>query len=295
MCLECDELRVTRRSFLGSAGAAATAVIAVTGASAAQSEGGDSDPDLEDRELTLTSGGAAVPCYLTQPRSAGPHPAVVVAHGNPGLPLDIRFTARLLARSGIAALVFDPGAHAPPMPEDEAGKAALSDYVYSHEFVSQQLDDAQTAIDHLKTLPFVRDQKIGMVGFCGGGRLALLLAAGSPDVKAVVALHAAVRYQRRNSSDPVPDVIDEVSKIRVPVQGHYGVRDTVARVEDARDFERALREQGGTAEMFYYPDAGHSFCDFKRPPGSDPGFDYDPDACWLAHERMVTFLRQRLL
>ena len=41
-------------------------------------------------------------------------------------------------------------------------------------------------------------------------------------------------------------------------------------------------------------EAGHSFCNFMRPPGSDPGFDYVPDAAWLAHERMVEFLERRL-
>ena len=293
MCFECDRVRVTRRALIGTAGVA-TGALALA-ASGPVSPRVAEDPEIGTEELSFTCGGTEVCCYLAHPKSTAACPAVVISHGNPGLPPDILFTARRLARAGIAALVVDPGAHSPPMPEDQAGKDALTQFFFSREFVELQLEDLESGLELLKKRPSVNRERLGLVGFCGGGRLALLFAARSKEPRAIVALHAAVRYhQRRNASDPVPDVMDVAGEIRAPVQGHYGMHDSVALPDDARQFEEALHAREVPVEMFFYPDAGHSFCNFMRPPGSDPGFDYDPDAAWFAHERMLAFLRKRL-
>jgi hypothetical protein len=53
-----------------------------------------------------------------------------------------------------------------------------------------------------------------------------------------------------------------------------------------------MREQKTPVEMYYYEKAGHSFCNFNRPQGSDPGYDYVPEAANLAQSRMVEFLKR---
>jgi dienelactone hydrolase len=68
--------------------------------------------------------------------------------------------------------------------------------------------------------------------------------------------------------------------------------DEVALAADAKLFEKAMREQKTPVEMYYYEKAGHSFCNFNRPQGSDPGYDYVPEAANLAHSRMVEFLKR---
>ena len=134
-----------------------------------------------------------------------------------------------------------------------------------------------------------------MVGFCGGGRLAYLFSTQSRDAKAVVSLYGPVVYHINNpKADPVPDVLAMVNQIKVPVQGHYGLLDKVALAEDAKLFEKKMRAQKTPVEMYYYERAGHSFCNFTRPQGSDPGFDYNPEAAALAHSRMVQFLKHHL-
>ncbi len=135
-----------------------------------------------------------------------------------------------------------------------------------------------------------------MVGFCGGGKQALLFATRSKDVKAVVAFYASARYRQfRHKTDPAPEPIDVAKEIRVPVQGHYGLLDRVALTEDAKEFEAALRAQGTPVEMHYYEHAGHSFYNFTRPPGSDPGFDFCPADAELARRRMMEFLKKHLM
>lgn len=134
-----------------------------------------------------------------------------------------------------------------------------------------------------------------MVGFCGGGRLTLIFPTKSKAVKAVVSLYGPVDYRaRRDKTDPAPNVLDVVKEIKVPVHGYYGLLDEVAFPADAKLFEKAMRAQKTLTEMYYYEKAGHSFCNFNRPAGSDPGYDYVPDAANLAHKRMAAFLKRHL-
>jgi carboxymethylenebutenolidase len=158
------------------------------------------------------------------------------------------------------------------------------------------MQDVQAGIDYLKTQSFVkRNNRVGVAGFCGGGRLGLLFSTRSKDVKAVVSFYGAVDYRaRKHKTDPAPNVLDVVKQIDVPVQGHYGMLDEVAPAADAKLFEKAMREQKTTVEMHYYEKAGHSFCNFTRPQGSDPGYDYAPEAAALAHTRMIQFLKRHL-
>ncbi len=298
MCVECDDNRITRRSFLAGA-TAAVAGIALGSEVAGQESTSQkilADPNIIHGEVDFKSGTDTVKGFLARPKKAGHYPAVIIAHGNPGVPSDIQYTAADLAKSGFVGLVYDWGSSA-PIPKEEKALAEWRDYIYKYEFVKRQMRDVQAGIDYLKEQSFVKHKKkVGMVGLCGGGRLALLFPTQSKNVKAVVSLYGAVDYRtsRIHKTDPVPNVLDIVKQINVPVQGHYGMLDEVAAAADAKLFEKAMREQKKPVEMYYYEKAGHSFCNFNRPQGSDPGYDYVPDAANLAHIRMVQFLKRYL-
>ena len=296
MCVDCDDKRIARRSFLyGATTALAGAMLS------SNALGQDSPRKLIDNtailkeDVSYKNGSANIQAYLARPSKIGRYPAVVIAHGNPGVPDDIKYTAEYLAQSGFVGLVYDWASSA-PAPTDKQELAKWQDYIYTNEFVQRQIEDVKSGIVYLKEQPFVKRRKqVAMVGFCAGGRLALLLAAQSKAVEAVVSFYGPVDYRgRKHKTDPAPDVLEVVNKIRVPVQGHYGLRDEVALAVDAKSFEKYMREQKTPAEMYYYQNAGHSFCNFLRPAGSDPGYDYVPDAANLAHIRMVQFLKRYL-
>lgn len=298
MCVECgDDKRTTRRTFLSGATAALAGVVLISEAAGQQSPFQKvlDDPAIIKATVNYKSGTANVEGYLARPEKAGRYRAVVIAHGNPGVPEDIKYTAAYLAQAGFVSLVYDWGSSA-PMPKDEKALAEWRDYIFSYEFVKRQVQDVQAGIDYLEGQPFVkRNKRVGMVGFCGGGRLALLFPTRSKDVKAVVSFYGAVDYRaRKHKTDPAPNVLDVVKQIDVPVQGHYGMLDEVATAADAKLFEKAMREQKTPVEMYYYEKAGHSFCNFTRPQGSDPGYDYVPEAATVAHTRMVQFLKRHL-
>lgn len=296
MCVECDDdNRITRRSFLASATALVASVAFSREAAAQHQQKILTDPNIIQSEVSYKSGSDTIKGFLARPKKAGRYRAVFIAHGNTGVPSDIQYTAAYLAQAGFVALVYDWGSSA-PMPTEEKALDEWRDYIFKYEFVKRQMRDAQAGIDYLKEQSFVKRKKqAGMVGFCGGGRLALLFATQTKDVKALVSFYGAVDYRaRKHKTDPAPNVIDVVKQIHVSVQGHYGMLDEVAPVADAKMFEKAMREQKTPVEMHYYEKAGHSFCNFNRPQGSDPGYDYVPEAATLAHTRMVKFLERHL-
>jgi len=128
-----------------------------------------------------------------------------------------------------------------------------------------------------------------MIGFCGGGYQALLLATRSKDVRAVVAFYAPpeMSQQFQIPRDPRPNLLNKVKEIRVPVQGHYGVADPIASLEVVRKFEQALKDQGTPTTIYTYEGAIHAFYDFTRR-------YYPAEAAARAKERMLVFLKAQI-
>jgi carboxymethylenebutenolidase len=116
---------------------------------------------------------------------------------------------------------------------------------------------------------------MGVLGFCFGGRLALLHGARSREIDAVVAFH------------PAPMKPAEVARLKAPVQIHHGTADHSVPVEETRKLEGALRAQGTPAEVFIYDGADHGFLAYTRP-------FYRPDYARLATARATQFLHKHL-
>jgi carboxymethylenebutenolidase len=295
MCIECDDEGVTRRSFLkGATFAVAGAGFGLQAAGQQPVQEALHDANIILEEISFKSGTSSIKGFLARPKKVGRYRIVLIAHGNPGVPDDIKFTAAELAKPGYVSLVYD-WASREPQPTNPQERDKWVARITSYTFIKLQMQDLQAGINYLKEQPFTKRERVGVVGFCGGGRLSYLFSTQSRDVKAVISLYGPVVYHINNpKADPVPDVLAMVNQIKVPVQGHYGLLDKVALAEDAKLFEKKMRAQKTPVEMYYYEGAGHSFCNFTRPQGSDPGFDYNPEAASLAHNRMIQFLKHHL-
>ena len=102
-------------------------------------------------------------------------------------------------------------------------------------------------------------QKIGIVGFCVGGRIAYLAATSCPGLSA-----ASVYYPGRTlipfGDGPAP--IDRTSQIKIPVMGNFGGKDENPSPDDVGQLEAKLKDAGVTYDFKSYAGAGHGFnCD----------------------------------
>lgn len=132
--------------------------------------------------------------------------------------------------------------------------------------------DIRGAVGHLAGL----SGKVGVMGFCMGGALAIAAAVHVPGVAAAVCFYG---IPPKEFADP--------ANIRIPFQGHFANRDDWCTPAAANDLENAMKARGNAPEIFRY-DADHAFFNEARPEV------HDKDASRLAWERMAGFLGTHL-
>ena len=131
--------------------------------------------------IEVRAPGGTMPAYLARPAGSGPWPAVLVIQEAFGLNDHVKDVARRVAAEGYVALapdLFYRGGKGRTARYDELPKALeLMGALEDDEIVS----DVASAIAHLERQPSVRRGRIGITGFCMGGRVAYLAACALPD------------------------------------------------------------------------------------------------------------------
>jgi carboxymethylenebutenolidase len=220
--------------------------------------------------IEFPSNGHTAQGYLATSEGGGP--GVVVIQEWWGLVPHITDVCDRFAAAGFTALAPDLYHGKKTTEPDEAGK----------EMMALRMD--QAAKDLSGAVDAVRERGmgagVGVVGFCMGGGLALVLAALRPDaVKAVVPFYGLV---------PWPDAAPDYSKIAGAVQGHYAEKDGSAGPEAVRELEATLKATNSDVTMFIYPGADHAFFNDTRPEV------YDAEAGRVAWDRTTEFLRSHI-
>jgi carboxymethylenebutenolidase len=104
--------------------------------------------------------------------------------------------------------------------------------------------------------------RLGIMGFCRGGRSVWHYSTHNPDLKAGVAFYGSLV----DTSDAAPkSSIDLAAEVKEPVLGLYGEEDTGIKVDQVKAMEAALKADGKTAEFHIYPGAPHGFHADYRP------------------------------
>jgi carboxymethylenebutenolidase len=208
--------------------------------------------------------------YLATPPDGRKGPGVVVIQEWWGLVDHIKRVADRFAEEGFVALAPDLYEGRTAKEPDEAGKAMMALEM------DRAARDMGGAVDHLLAHPQVEPRKVGAVGFCMGGTLAMTLATVRP-------IEAVVNYY----GGPLKGKL-EAHKIKGSVLGHFGTRDEWATPVRARELLDRLHRLGIEAEFYTYPGADHAFFNDDRPEV------YDSRAAALSWERTIAFLRDRL-
>jgi carboxymethylenebutenolidase len=198
--------------------------------------------------IEFQSNGSTAVGYLATPEG-GQGPGVIVIQEWWGLVDHIRDVCDRFAAAGYVALAPDLYHGVTIAEPDEAGKAMMAVKM------GQAAKDMSGAVDEL-----VRRSgraKVGVIGFCMGGGLALVLATQRPDaVAAVVPCYGVIAW---------PDAQPDYSRLTAAVQGHYAGNDDFFTPEAAEALGEELRALGKDVEIIIYPDTDHAFFNDTRP------------------------------
>jgi carboxymethylenebutenolidase len=240
---------------------------------------------LATQEVSFTSEGTKIPGYLARPRGGGPYSGLMLLHDIFGVSDHARDVARRLANVGFATLVPDCFARI-ELGTDESRvrerAARLDD--------SLTVRDIENAAALLRDLPFCNG-KVGTVGFCMGGRSALLLACSSDKIDATIDCWGGSITPDTGvgALHPVP-VVDLVKNIRRPVYAVFGADDENPSQAHAAELRERLQREGklGLVTMETFANAGHAFFADHRPER------YRERAAFELWPKMVSFFKTHL-
>lgn len=220
-----------------------------------------------------------MPLYVSVPERGGPVPGIVIVHGQSGLESFIKETAHMLALQGYAAAAPNLYHRDGPNCKDDnpARKARLRD--------TGIINDITAVLQFLKSHRRVNGSRLGIVGFCMGGRIVYLMAAASRDLKAAVMFYGGSTMVPFGDG---PSPFERTREISCPIQGHFGAEDENPSPADMRKLDAELSRWGKAHEFHAYAGAAHAFANA----GSS---NYRPHAAALAWPKALEFFSRLLI
>jgi carboxymethylenebutenolidase len=200
--------------------------------------------------------------YYARSSRSGKFPGVVVIHHLPGWDEWTIEVVRKLAHHGYAAisphLYFRDG---PGSPDDIGARVRAAGGVADEQVVG----DVAGAIKFLRAQPN-SNGKVGIIGFCSGGRHVYLTACSTGGIDAAVDCwggSVVVDPKQLDAKRPVAP-IDLTVKLGCPLLGIFGNDDQNPNVEQVNKIEEKLKSLGKTYEFHRYDGAGHAFFNWAR-------------------------------
>ena len=191
--------------------------------------------------------------YVSVPEGPGPLPAVIVMQHRDGVDEFVQEITRRLAREGYVSVAPELyHRDGPDCRDDGPTRAArLQD--------ANVIQDVNWALGYLKGHRSVQAERVGIVGFCQGGRVAYLMAGVSPSLKASVVYYGGSIFRARGEG---PSPFERSREFHCPIMGHFGEEDANPSPEDMRKLDAELAKHGKAHEFYSYPGAGHAFMNF---------------------------------
>jgi len=239
-----------------------------------------SDALLAETVMITGHNGDEIEAYSARALDEAPRGGVVVIHHMPGYDASTKEIARNFAYHGYNAIMPNlywreaPGAS----PDDAAATARANGGVPDERLVG----DVAGGMAYLKGLGN-SNGKVGVIGYCSGGRQSFLSAV-SLDLDAAVDCYGAFVVGQPPEGMPlkVGPIVDKTPNLSCPLLGLFGAEDKYPSPEQVAELEAALKASGKTYEFHSYPDAGHSFFTVNRPA-------YRPEAATDGWEKIFAF------
>ncbi len=225
---------------------------------------------MPGRIVTFPANGRSAEGYLATPPS-GAGAGVLVLQEWWGLVDHIIDVTNRMAAEGFVALAPDLFHGEKTKSPNEAEKLFMALNI------GETSKDLRGAADYLLAMEEVKPRKLGVIGFCMGGQLALYAACEYPDrISAVVDFYGVH-----------PNVKAKLDRLGAPLLAHFATRDKNVPEERAHALVKGLRDAGKDVEVHFY-EADHAFFNDTRPEV------HEADAARLAWDRTVDFFRRTL-
>jgi carboxymethylenebutenolidase len=216
---------------------------------------------LATQDHLIVINGQEVPVYRAQPEGKTNPPVILVISEIFGVHEHIKDVARRFAKQGYMALAPDLFVRA-----GDAGKVPnIADLMKD---IVGKTPDAQVMSDLDTVVTWAKQrggdtERLGITGFCWGGRITWLYSAHNPKVKAGVAWYGRLLGEPSANSPKNP--IDFAANLKAPVLGLYGARDTGIPLESVERMRAALDKGNSGSAFQVYPNSGHAFHADYRP------------------------------
>lgn len=207
--------------------------------------------------VDIESDGLVYPAYLAEPRAPGSHPAVILLHSFRGLQEGYRTFTREFAAEGYVVLAIQWQTHA-SQPDDAVVEQLLRD-----------------GITFLEGKDNVNADRLGLTGFCAGGRYTMLMLPQIDDFSAGVAW-----YGFPYNGDP--SAADLAGELDTPLYIIHGSADQPSPIGEIYDYAQALEQAGAYYELKVYAGQPHGFM------VEGPEVNREP-AAQNAYQEMVAF------
>ncbi len=236
---------------------------------------------LKVEEVQIPVGDITIPAYQAYPQTDGPFPVVLVVQEIFGVHEHIKDVCRRFAKQGYVAV-------APELYARQGDVSQMTDIGQIIRTVVAKVPDAQVMSDLDATVAWVESSgkgdvtKLGITGFCWGGRVVWMYAAHSPQVKAGAAWYGRLVGQASELSPSHP--VDIAAQLHAPVLGLYGGADSGIPNETVEQMRAALQAVDSPSEIILYPDTPHGFhADYRA--------SYRPEAAQDGWQRLLAWFK----
>ena len=228
---------------------------------------------------TIPSGDRQMEVYSSVPSGSGPFPAILVIHHGTGVDQFVRDIADRFPADGYVAVAPDLFHRVTP---DMTADGTLPSRYFSDPEI---IPDVNATVDFLRKQPAVNMERLGITGFCIGGRITWLLAATTSHFKAALPYHGGNIMVTWGKATQTPFELS--SGISCPILFHFGEIDKNPSQEDMAKLDAELTRLGKPHQFFTYPGADHAF--------SDPaGTQYNEAAAAASWPRTLEFFAAHL-
>ncbi|PYT23122.1 MAG: carboxymethylenebutenolidase [Acidobacteria bacterium] len=217
---------------------------------------------LDAGEVSIPTSDGQIPAYRAMPKSGTTFPVVLVVQEIFGVHEHIKDICRRFAKIGYIAV-------APELYARQGDVSKMSNIQDIISKVVSKVPDAQVMSDLDAAADWAGKSgkgdvgRLGITGFCWGGRIVWLYAAHSSKLKAGVAWYGRLMGPKSELQPLHP--IDVAGSLKAPVLGLYGGKDQGIPLDTIEQMRAALKAAGNPSEIIVYPEAGHGFNADYRP------------------------------